>query len=96
MVAGGLADHAEAVRSEAISNSVRYSGATHLTVEVTVADELTVDVIDNGCGIPADNRRRSGLSSMVHRAEQMGGTCQISTLQLGGTHVHWTAPLIDR
>ena len=34
-----LANHAEAVVTEAVSNTVRHAGATALTVEVTVADE---------------------------------------------------------
>ena len=46
-----LAGHAEAVLMEAISNAVRHSGATQLTVEVSVADELVIKVTDDGCGI---------------------------------------------
>jgi len=88
-----LAEHAEAVVVEAVSNSVRYSGASSLIVEVAVADDLTINVIDNGRGIPADNRPRSGLANMQHRAQQVGGNCQISAPPTGGTHVRWTAPL---
>jgi len=89
-----LADHADAVITEAISNTVRHSGASRLTIEITAAHELAIDLIDNGCGIPADNQRRSGLANMHRRAEQLGGTCQIATPTGGGTHVRWTAPLI--
>jgi signal transduction histidine kinase len=95
VVGAELSDHAEAVLVEAISNSVRHSGATSLTVEVGVGDELTLDIIDNGRGIPADNQRRSGLANMARRAEQVGGTCHITSPPAGGTHIHWTAPLID-
>jgi len=90
-----LAQHAEAVLTEAVSNVLRHSGATHLTIEITVADELCVDVRDDGHGIPADNQRQSGLASMRRRAEQVGGTCRITSPPEGGTLVHWTAPLID-
>jgi signal transduction histidine kinase len=89
-----LADHAEAVVIEAISNAVRHSGATSLIVEVAVADDLVINVIDNGRGIPADNQRRRGLANMAHRAQQVGGNCHISTPPAGGTHVRWTAPLM--
>ena len=51
-VGSDLAQHAETVIVEAVSNAVRHSGAAHLTVEVTVADQLIIDIIDNGCGIP--------------------------------------------
>jgi signal transduction histidine kinase len=90
-----LAQHAEAVVVQGISNAVRHSGATHLTIEVTVADELSIDVLDNGRGIPADNRRQSGLANLRRHAEQAGGRCRITSPPEGGTLVHWTAPLID-
>jgi signal transduction histidine kinase len=94
-VGGELAEHAEAVATEAISNALRHSGATRLTVEVGVADMCTLDIVDNGCGMPADNPRRSGLANMAYRAEQLGGSCEITTPPEGGTRVHWTAPLTD-
>jgi two-component system, NarL family, sensor histidine kinase DevS len=94
-VGGELADHAEAVTAEAVSNALRHSGASRLTVEISVADMFILDIVDNGCGIPADNARRSGLANMQHRAEQLGGTCEITNPPEGGTRVHWIAPLTD-
>lgn len=94
-VGAELAEHAEAVTAEAVSNAVRHSGASRLTVQIGVADMFTLDVIDNGRGIPAGNTRRSGLANMTRRAEQLGGSCEISSLPGGGTRVHWTAPLLD-
>jgi len=90
-----LAEHAEAVAAEAISNAVRHSGASRLTIEVDVADMFTLDISDNGSGVPADNQRRSGLANMMHRAEQLGGICEITSPPEGGTRVHWCAPLTD-
>ena len=94
-VSAEVGEHAEAVISEAISNTVRHSGATRLTVEVTVADRLIIGIIDNGSGIPADNSRRSGLANLHRRAEQIGGSCEITSPPEGGTRVRWTAPLAD-
>jgi signal transduction histidine kinase len=94
-VGGELADHAEAVAAEAVSNAVRHSGASRLTVDVDVADMLALDIVDNGCGLPDDTLRRSGLANMLYRAEQVGGRCEISNQPAGGTRVHWTAPLTD-
>lgn len=54
VVRGQLADHAEAVITEAISNSIRHSGATTIVLAIDVTDELTIDIVDNGC------RHRSG------------------------------------
>jgi signal transduction histidine kinase len=94
-IGGELAEHAEAVTAEAVSNAVRHSGASRLTIEVSVADMLTLDIIDDGCGMPVDNPRRSGLANMSYRAEQVGGSCEITNPPEGGTRVHWTAPLAD-
>jgi hypothetical protein len=49
-----LADHAEAVVLEAVSNAVRHANARTISVTVRVEDELTVEVVDDGCGIPPD------------------------------------------
>ncbi|MGZ4511150.1 MAG: GAF domain-containing protein [Mycobacterium sp.] len=95
-VGGELADHAEAVTAEAVSNALRHSGGSRLTVEISVADMFVLDIIDNGSGIPAGNSRRSGLTNMKRRAEQLGGACEISSPPEGGTQVHWVAPLIDQ
>lgn len=94
-VGGELAEQAEAVTTEAVSNALRHSGASRLTVEVSVADMFVLDVSDNGCGIPADNARHSGLANMRHRAERLGGTCEITDPPEGGTRIHWIAPLTD-
>ena len=95
VIGDDLAGHAESVILEAVSNAVRHSGATQLTVEVAVADELDIMVTDDGCGISADNERRSGLANMASRAEQIGGRCHLATPSGGGTEVHWTVPLPD-
>lgn len=95
-VGGDLAEQAEAVTTEAVSNALRHSGASRLTVEVSVADMFVLDVSDNGCGIPDGNTRSSGLANMTHRAEQLGGTCEITNPPEGGTRVHWVAPLSDQ
>ncbi|WP_197501021.1 MULTISPECIES: GAF domain-containing protein [unclassified Mycobacterium] len=95
-VGGELADHAEAVSTEAVSNALRHSGASRLTVEISVADMFVLDIVDNGSGIPDGNTRRSGLANMKRRAEQLGGACEITGPPEGGTRVHWVAPLVDQ
>lgn len=91
-----VAEHATSVITEAVSNAVRHSGAAHLTVEICVADELTVVVADDGCGIDPAVARRSGLANMQRRAELVGGSCILSEQPGGGTRVRWVAPLRAR
>ena len=95
VIGADLARHAEAVTTEAISNCVRHADASRLTVRVTAADFLTVEIADNGRGIPAQNTRTGGLANMRQRAEQLGGTCEFSTPPGGGTQVRWSVPLTE-
>jgi signal transduction histidine kinase len=93
-VADIIADHAEAVVAEAVSNAVRHSGASRIDVVVTIADTFALDVIDDGAGIPAKNARLSGLANMHRRAEVLAGLCEIGAAEAGGTRVHWAVPLV--
>ncbi|MDM7489523.1 GAF domain-containing sensor histidine kinase [Rhodococcus sp. GXMU-t2271] len=92
VVTGSLADHAEAVLREAMSNVVHHSGADTVTVTVSVDDYLTLDVTDNGVGLPV-TVARSGLHNLASRAEEAAGTFTATALGTGGTRVLWSAPL---
>ena len=87
-----LADHAEAVVREAVSNAVRHAKAHTLTVNVRVEDELTCEIVDNGCGMPPEVTP-SGLNNLRSRADEVGGTLTVSDAPGGGTVVRWSAPL---
>lgn len=92
-IADELAAHAEAVVTEAVSNTVRHSGATRVFVDITVADDFAVVITDDGRGIPADNQRRSGLANLHRRAQTVGASCHVTSAPHGGTTVRWIAPL---
>ncbi|MET0756455.1 MAG: GAF domain-containing sensor histidine kinase [Mycobacterium sp.] len=87
-----LADHTEAVVREAVSNAVRHARATELTIEVRVADDLSIEVVDNGRGISGDITE-SGLASLRRRAEESGGNFSLENVAGGGTVLRWSAPL---
>jgi two-component system sensor histidine kinase DevS len=94
VVEGPLADHAEAVIREAVSNAVRHAQATTLSVRVKVADDLSIEVSDDGRGMPAEFTG-SGLTNLWQRAEQAGGEFTIeSASATGGTRLRWSAPLL--
>jgi two-component system, NarL family, sensor histidine kinase DevS len=92
VVDAGLADHAEAVVREAVSNAARHANATTLAVTVKVEDDLCVEVIDDGRGIP-ENITGSGLTNLAQRAREVGGTFIIDARPTGGTMLRWSAPL---
>lgn len=87
-----LADHAEAVVREAVSNAVRHAKAASLAISVAVGDDLTIEVVDNGCGIEGDITG-SGLTNLRKRADEAGGSFAIEAVPTGGTKLRWCAPL---
>lgn len=88
-----LADHAEAVVREAVSNAVRHSGAGELVIVVRVEDDLCLTISDNGCGM-GENTATSGLVNLRTRAEQVGGELSVDSAPSGGTVLRWSAPLL--
>jgi signal transduction histidine kinase len=87
-----LAEHAEAVVREAVSNAVRHSGGSTVTVAIAVGDRLSIEVTDDGTGI-ADDTPRRGLRNLADRARGCGGEFSVQPGPEGGTRLRWTAPL---
>lgn len=88
-----LADDMESVLREALSNVVRHSGATAVAIALTVADDATIEVVDDGAGMNQHADRRSGLANLEVRAHRRNGTFEIERVPTGGTRLHWSAPL---
>ena len=87
-----MADHAEAVVREAVSNVIRHADATELSLSVRVENDLCIEVSDNGHGITRPTTE-SGLSNLRERAEAVGGAFTIEDAAGGGTVLRWSAPL---
>ena len=87
-----LADHAEAVVREAVSNVVRHAAASAVTVDVRVDDDLTVTVTDDGCGF-VSGTTTSGLANLAARSRECGGRLDVASGPAGGTRLVWSAPL---
>jgi signal transduction histidine kinase len=91
----GVADHLLAVLREALTNAGKHAGATHFSVVVSVTDDITLEVIDDGSGIdlPLAASNGMGLANLRSRAEKLGGTFEVQAVEGGGTRVLWRVPL---
>jgi signal transduction histidine kinase len=92
-VAGDVAEQVLAVLREALSNVARHAQASQVdvTVDVSPDDALSVQVTDNGIGMP-DGGRRSGLRNLASRAEKLGGELTVAPGN-PGTRLDWRVPL---
>lgn len=87
------------VMQEALGNVARHANATHASTTVEVdGDAVTLSVEDDGVGISAAARRKSGcfgLSGMRARCEALGGSLRFAAAKPAGTCVRarlpWTA-----
>jgi signal transduction histidine kinase len=90
-----LADDVVAVVREGLSNAARHAHATSVGVRVALRpDELSVEVNDDGKGLPDTVSRRSGLNNLAERARLHGGTCSAVPRPGGGTALLWRIPLV--
>ncbi|MBU6233249.1 MAG: histidine kinase, partial [Acidobacteria bacterium] len=76
---------------EMLSNVVRHADATRAIVTVSVRnDVVTMSVKDNGRGV-SDTTGGRGLGNLQTRAEELGGTFELTGLAEGGSVATWTA-----
>ncbi|UVS78507.1 Redox sensor histidine kinase response regulator DevS [Actinokineospora sp. UTMC 2448] len=87
-----VAEHAEAVVREAVSNAVRHAAPTSVTVTIEAGDDLVIDVVDDGTGLP-DHFARSGLANLQRRATTCEGTLTLTPATPHGTRLTWRVPL---
>ena len=87
-----LAEHAEAVVRDSVSDAVVRRHAGEVSITVSVHDDLTIEVVDDGVGL-LDEVTANGLPALAARAREAGGTHTIRTLPEGGTRLVWSAPI---
>ncbi|MGC4925277.1 GAF domain-containing protein [Streptomyces sp. DT117] len=91
-----VADHVLAVLGESLANVARHARATRVDVILqTDGRQVALTVSDNGVGIDAGSRR-SGLRNLTDRAEECGGTLELSSPEAGGTRLVWRVPALGR
>jgi two-component system, NarL family, sensor histidine kinase DevS len=89
-----MQENLTATLREALSNVAKHAHASRVELDVTVrGDDLVLVVVDNGVGIGDRAGAGNGLANMGERAQQLGGSCEMSEPASGGTRVEWHVPL---
>ena len=93
---GFLADQLVATVTEGLSNVVRHANATTAEIHITRVDNtVSLRISDDGVGLPNEPKRSGGLSNMMWRAAELGGTCTVSPNEPAGTRLIWNVPVSD-
>jgi len=80
--------------TEALSNVARHANATEAGVHVSLVDgALQLTVSDNGSGISGAPKPNGGLSNIVWRATELGGSCTVEAGSPSGTVIAWNVPV---
>ena len=83
---------------EAVTNVVRHAEARECVIRLDLTgignrQALSVEIRDDGRGMPDDQRAGVGLTSMRERAQELGGVWEVQTRPMGGTRVQAFLPL---
>jgi signal transduction histidine kinase len=81
---------------EALTNVIRHAHARSCRIRLTPSlDLLTVEVSDDGAGLPADYKPGVGVSTMRERAAELGGSCAITQRPSRGVQILVQLPLLS-
>lgn len=90
----GQSLHLHRIVREGISNAIRHAQAHTLRVRVRLdAQQLLLDLTDDGFGSPAEPREGRGMDSMRARAAELQGRIDWAPGTLGGTKITLRFPL---
>jgi len=80
---------------EAVHNAIKHAGPSELRLRLAVREDgLTLDVADNGAGLPAGlgEGAGDGFGNLRERLEALGGACRIRSAPGEGTTVTFHLP----
>lgn len=97
-ISAEVGEHLQAVTREALSNVGRHARATTARLTLVVNEgSCELQVLDDGRGVelPSDHPGGGmGLLNLRRRAEKLGGSMEMATLDSGGTRLSWRVPLL--
>lgn len=94
----GIEDHLFRIVQEALSNVLRHSRATEVTLKLVAAPRrIHLKIVDNGIGFDMNQVKKTtyGLQSMQERANEIGGVTEVISFPGKGTRVDVIIPLVD-
>ena len=81
------------IAQEALTNVAKHAQASLCIIRLACDGALVLEIRDDGVGIAQNRTSGVGLHSMVERAEELGGTCTVTSGKGGGTTVRASLPL---
>jgi NarL family two-component system sensor histidine kinase LiaS len=94
----GIEDHLFRIVQESLSNVLRHSRATSVTLRLVAAPrQIHLKIVDNGVGFDMNKVKRTtyGLQSIQERANEIGGVAEVISFPGKGTQVDVKIPLVD-
>jgi two-component system NarL family sensor kinase len=88
------------ISTEALTNVARHAQARHAKVSFVLnstnrAQKLHLEIVDDGIGLPENQKSGIGLISMRERAEEVGGNFLVKSSLGQGTRVVADLPLVE-
>jgi signal transduction histidine kinase len=80
------------VVSEALTNAIKHSHASEISVAIRCGEKLRASIVDDGVG-GADPSGGSGLTGLVDRVEALGGRFALDSPRGGGTMITFELPM---
>jgi len=81
---------------EGLLNVVKHAQAQTCHLGIKMGDALVIEIADDGIGLPAKPNVGVGLHSIRERAEELGGTCQMTDTAGKGTRIVVGLPVEER
>ena len=80
------------VVSEALTNAIKHSDASEISVTITSGERLQASIVDDGVG-DADPSSGSGLTGLFDRIDALGGRFTLDSPPGGGTRISVELPV---